>query len=168
MSSFIVSPYSPEWPKLFEAIREELLLAFSPTVVAIEHIGSTSVPGLAAKPVIDVALGSDSLADIESRIQPLGDLGYDYVSKYEDQLPLRRYFVKSPATSLRIHVHGVELGSRLWWEHLTFRDMLRTDDDLRIRYEALKLRLAEEFADDKPAYTAAKKPFIQSVLRSNS
>ena len=164
MPTFVVSPYSPEWPKLFEAIREELLLAFSPTVVAIEHIGSTSVPGLAAKPVIDVVLGADSLADIESRIKPLGDLGYAYVSKYEDELPMRRYFVKSPADSLRIHVHGVEQGARLWQEHLAFRNALRADDDLRIRYQDLKLRLAEEFADDKSAYTAAKNPFIQSVL----
>ena len=165
MSRFIVSPYSPAWPKLFEAIREELLLAFSPTVVAIEHIGSTSVPGLAAKPVIDVVLGAQSLAVIESRIKPLGDLGYAYLSKYEDELPMRRYFVKSPADSLRIHVHGVEQGSRLWQEYLTFRDALRADDDLRMRYQTLKLHLAEEFADDKAAYTSAKGPFIQSILR---
>lgn len=164
MPTFVVSPYSAEWPKLFEAIREEFLLVFSPTVVAIEHIGSTSVPGLAAKPVIDVVLGADSLADIESKIKPLGELGYTYVSKYEDQIPTRRYFVKSLPTSLRIHVHGVEQGSRLWQEHIAFRDSLRADEDLRSRYQALKLRLAEEFADDKPAYTAAKNPFIQSVL----
>ena len=80
MPTFVVSLYSPEWPKLFEAIREELLLAFSPTLVAIEHVGSTSVPGLAAKPVIDVVLGADSLADIESRIKPLADLGYEDVA----------------------------------------------------------------------------------------
>lgn len=168
MSSFIVSPYSQEWPKLFKAIREELLVAFSPTVVAIEHIGSTSVPGLAAKPVIDVVLGADSLSDIESKIKPLGDLGYAYVSKYEHQLPLRRYFVKSPANSLRIHVHGVEQGSRLWQEHLAFRSALRADGDLRIRYQTLKLQLAEQFADDKSAYTAAKNPFIQTVLGAAS
>ena len=164
MPTFVVSPYSPEWPELFEVIREELLLAFSPTIVAIEHIGSTSVPGLAAKPVIDVVLGARSLADIESKIKPLADLGYAYVSKYEDELPMRRYFVKSQATSLRIHVHGVEHGSRLWQEHLSFRNALRADDDLRIRYQTLKLQLAEQFADNKPAYTAAKNPFIQSVL----
>jgi len=167
MPTFVVSPYSTEWPTLFEAIREELLHAFSPTVVAIEHIGSTSVPRLAAKPVIDVVLGADSLADIEARIKPLGDLGYAYVSKYEDELPMRRYFVKSPASSLRIHVHGVEQGSRIWQEHLAFRDMLRTDDGLRIRYQTLKLKLAEQFADDKSAYTAAKNPFIRSVLRAS-
>ncbi len=161
---FVVSPYSETWPTLFLAIGEELLAVFSPIEVVVEHIGSTSVPGLAAKPVIDVLLGAHALTDIESRIGPLGELGYAYVSKYEREIPMRRYFVKSSATSLRVHVHGVETGSPIWRAHLAFRDALRTDADLCSRYQSLKLRLAEEYADDKSAYTAAKGPFIQSVL----
>ncbi len=164
MSSVIVSPYSSEWPHLFCAIRAELLQLFAPTVVEVEHIGSTSVPGLAAKPVIDVLLGARSLAFIESYIRPLGELGYLYVSKYERELPMRRYFVKSSATSLRIHLHAVQLDSKLWQDHLTFRDVLRTDPNLRARYQSLKLHLAQVFEHDKSAYTAAKDPFIQSVL----
>ena len=162
--AFVVSPYSAEWPDLFCGIREELFDVFSPLVVAIEHIGSTSVPGLAAKPVIDVLLGAQSLRDIESRIGPLGERGYAYVSKYEREIPMRRYFVKPPGASLRVHLHGVELGSRIWREHLAFRDALRGDADLRAQYQTLKLRLAEEFAGDKSGYTDAKGPFIQSVL----
>ena len=162
--AFVVSPYSAEWPDIFRGIQEELLGVFSPLVVAIEHIGSTSVPGLAAKPVIDVLLGARSLRDIESRIGPLGELGYGYVSKYEREIPMRRYFVKAPGVSLRVHLHGVEIGSPIWREHLAFRDALRGDPDLRLQYQALKLRLAEEFADDKSAYTAAKDPFIRSLL----
>jgi GrpB-like predicted nucleotidyltransferase (UPF0157 family) len=161
---FVVSPYSEAWPKLFLAIREELLALFSPIEVAVEHIGSTSVPGLAAKPVIDVLLGACALADIESHIGSLGELGYAYVPKYEREIPMRRYFVKSPAASLRVHLHAVELGLEIWREHLAFRDALRADSDLRARYQSLKLRLAEEFADDKAAYTAAKAPFIQSAI----
>ncbi len=163
-SAFVVSPYCAEWPGVFRGIRDELIAVFSPFAVAVEHIGSTSVPGLAAKPVIDVLLGAHALTDIESRIGPLGELGYAYISKYEREIPMRRYFVKSPAASLRVHVHGVELDSRIWREHLAFRDALRADPDLRARYQALKLRLAEAFADDKSAYTAAKGPFIQSVI----
>jgi GrpB-like predicted nucleotidyltransferase (UPF0157 family) len=79
---------------------------------------------------------------------------------------MRRYFVKSPADSLRIHLHAVEQGCRIWREHLAFRDALRADADLRCRYQALKLRLAQVHADDKSAYTSAKDPFIQSVLQS--
>lgn len=167
LSAFVVSPYSPEWPELFGVIREELLHAFSPTLVAIEHIGSTSVPGLAAKPVIDLVLGADSLTDIESKIKPLGELGYTYVSKYENEIPMRRYFVKSPPDSLRIHLHAVVHGCRIWQEHIAFRDLLRADDGLRSHYQSLKQQLAQEFPNDKTAYTAAKNPFIQSVLRAH-
>ncbi len=164
MSSVVLSPYSEDWPKYFSILRDELHHAFMPTVVAIEHIGSTAVPGLVAKPVIDILLGADSLAAIESKIKALSERGYSYVSKYEHELPLRRYFVKSPATALRVHVHGVVQGSRIWQEHLHFRHLLRSDAKLREQYQSLKLQLAQEFSDDKAAYTAAKDPFIQSVL----
>ena len=164
MSTVVVSPYSAEWPKCFLAIRDELSAVFSPMAVTIEHIGSTSVPGLAAKPVIDVLLGAPSLADVESKIEALGVRGYVYVKKYEDVLPMRRYFVKAPAASFRVHLHAVERGSRISQEHLVFRDALRSDPALRARYESLKLQLAQAFADDKAAYSAAKDPFVQSVI----
>jgi GrpB-like predicted nucleotidyltransferase (UPF0157 family) len=166
MAAVILTPYSPNWPTQFRAIREELLSVFAPMLVTIEHIGSTSVPRLAAKPVIDVLLGAGSLEDIESKIKPLSEIGYSYVPKYERELPTRRYFVKAQATSLRVHLHAVELNSRIWQEHLAFRDRLRGDADLCTQYQTLKLRLAEEFADDKSAYTDAKSPFIQSILAS--
>lgn len=162
--SAVVSPYSAEWPRQFDRIREELLSVFAPHAVVVEHIGSTSVPGLAAKPVIDVLLGAGTLAEIESRIGQLGERGYVYVPKYERELPTRRYFTKSPAASLRMHLHAVEIDSPIWLAHLAFRDALRSDPALRADYQALKLRLAETFADDKSAYTEAKGPFIQSVL----
>lgn len=164
MAGVVVSPYSAEWPRCFLAICEELLAVFSPIAVAIEHIGSTSVPGLAAKPVIDVLLGARSLGEVESKIEPLAALGYAYIRQYEDVLPMRRYFVKSSAASFRIHLHAVECGSRIWQQHLAFRDALRSDPALRERYQSLKLQLAETFADDKAAYSAAKDPFVQSVL----
>jgi GrpB-like predicted nucleotidyltransferase (UPF0157 family) len=165
MSTVAVSPYSTEWPVLFRRVREELLAVFAPTAVVVEHIGSTSVPGLAAKPVIDVLLGASTLADVEAKIEPLVEKGYSYISKYERKLPMRRYFVKKTlSASIPIHVHAVELGCRLWQEHLAFRDTLCADPAVRSQYEALKLRLAQEFADDKSAYTAAKGPFIQSIL----
>ena len=164
MSMVVISPYSAEWPDCFRAVRKELLAVFAPIVIAVEHTGSTSVPGLAAKPVIDVLLGARSLADVESKIESLGELGYAYVQKYEHEFPARRYFVKSSAPPLRVHLHAVELGSLFWQEHLAFRNALRTDSALSSRYQSLKLRLAEEFADDKSAYSAAKGPFIRSVL----
>ncbi len=164
MSGVIVSPYSAGWPELFQNIRKELLSAFETTPVVVEHIGSTSVPGLAAKPVIDVLLGADSLAEIKARIGKLEACGFSYVSKYEREIPERRYFIKSPPESLRVHVHGVVIGGRLWREHLSFRDALRNEPALLAEYQALKLRLAAEFAHDKSAYTEAKGPFVKAVL----
>lgn len=164
MPTVVVSPYSSEWPAAFALVREELLIAFAPNAVEIEHVGSTSVPGLVAKPVVDVLLGTTSLQEVESKIPVLAALGYEYIPKYERELPCRRYFVKPSLASLRVHLHAVERGSRFWSEHLAFRDALRLDASLRSRYQALKLRFATEFADDKASYQHAKAPFIQSVL----
>lgn len=164
MSNVVISPYTVEWPASFSGVREELLAAFAPFEVVVEHIGSTSVPGLLAKPVLDVLLGASSLSDINSKIKTLERFGYAYVAKYERDLPMRRYFVQSKSDSLRVHLHAVEFGSQFWKEHLAFRDALRADLVLVSQYAALKLRLAAEFANDVSAYTAAKAPFIQTVL----
>jgi GrpB-like predicted nucleotidyltransferase (UPF0157 family) len=168
MPTVVISPYSADWPQHFHVVREELLSVFAPIGVAVEHTGSTSVPGLAAKPVIDVLLGADSLIAIESKIRSLRELGYEYVSKYERELPMRRYFVKAAAAVPRVHLHGVEIGSSFWREHVAFRDALRADAALCAQYQALKLQLANQFSDDKSAYTAAKGPFIQAVLAAVS
>lgn len=163
MAIVVVSPHSPEWPKVFCAIREELLHVLSPCTMEIEHIGSTSVPGLAAKPVLDILVGARSLTAIESKIPDLVSAGYKYVARYERELPNRRYFVKSTGP-LRVHIHAVELGSAFWMEHLAFRNLLRSDSTLRSSYQELKLSLAAQYPSDKSAYQAAKGPFIQSVL----
>lgn len=164
MPQVIIKPYSPAWRSLFQHERETILHAFAPLDVAVEHIGSTSVEGLAAKPVIDILLSASSLLVIEQHIKTLAKQGYIYVPKYEAEIPMRRYFVKSPLGSLRVHLHGVQAGSDIERNHLVFRDALRTDAALREEYQTLKLRLAQEFADDKATYTAAKEPFIRSVL----
>lgn len=164
MSNVVILPYSLEWPANFVVLREELLSVFAPAEVRVEHIGSTSVPGLVAKPVIDMLLGAETLSAIESRIPSIEKLGYSYISKYERELPMRRYFVKSGNDSLRVHLHGVVHGSAIWNEQIGFRDALRAAPVLASQYADLKLRLADEFANDKSAYTDAKAPFIQSVL----
>lgn len=167
MPVVVVQPYSVDWPRQFDAVRDALRGAFASVEdVAIEHIGSTSVPALAAKPVIDVLVGAPSLPYIEERITLLGALGFEYVAKYEAELPMRRYFVKSAIRSHRIHVHAVVQGSTIWREHLAFRDTLRANTALRSEYQALKLQLAARFADDKAAYTEGKDRFIKAVLRT--
>lgn len=157
-----VVPYSADWPDLFGRLRDELLEVFADTHVMVEHIGSTSVPGLAAKPVIDLLLGVQCLVDIEAKFASLSARGYAYNPMHERELPMRRYFARS--APMRVHLHGVEIHSGFWREHLAFRDALRANALLRAEYEALKLRLAAQHTHDKQAYTAAKGGFIQAVL----
>lgn len=174
MSAVVLLPYSERWPLAFERIRDEVMRAFSgersdahadDSAVDVQHIGSTSVPGLCAKPVIDVLLGAASLARIEANIGALAALGYVYVSKYERELPMRRYFVRdADGERPRVHLHGVVIGSPIWREHVAFRDALRADPALRDRYAALKTELAARFARDKAAYTDAKAPFIRAAI----
>jgi GrpB-like predicted nucleotidyltransferase (UPF0157 family) len=167
MSSVTIVPYSNDWPLQFAPVRANLLAAFADVTIQVEHIGSTSVPGLAAKPIIDVLLGAGSLTDIESRTEALELIGYQYISKYEKELPMRRYFFKPEAhSSLRVNLHAVVLSSPFWHEHIAFRDALRSDRSLVAEYCSLKTELAARFPHDRPSYTAAKAPFIQSTLNS--
>lgn len=164
--TFHIADYSPAWPGVFERERAHLESLFHPLPVRIEHIGSTSVPGLGAKPVIDILLGAGSLAEIESHIPKLTEAGFQYVPEYESELPDRRYFRRPAGDSLRVHLHAVAIGSRFWRDHLAFRDALRGDEALAKRYLDLKRELARTFAHDKGAYTDAKGPFIRRVLDS--
>lgn len=164
MSAVVLLPYDPAWATHYAAIESVLVAVFAPLPIRVEHIGSTAVPGLAAKPVIDVLLGAPTLADVELQIEALGELGYQYVSKYEETLPQRRYFVRAASATPRVHLHAVEQRSDFWRSQLYFRDCLRADALLCARYQALKQRLAREHASDKAAYTAAKAPFIEAVL----
>lgn len=164
MRTFTVVPYSDSWPHEYERVRSELLAAIEMERVQCEHIGSTSVPGLAAKPVLDLLVGVESLPSIEARTPALERIGFMYISKYENELPMRRYFVRSLPGCMRVHVHAVVKGSEIWRNQLAFRDLLRDQPEWRERYHALKLELASTYAHDKSAYTAAKGPFIATAL----
>jgi GrpB-like predicted nucleotidyltransferase (UPF0157 family) len=160
-----VAPYSRKWPRLFEAERALLATAFAPGEFRIEHIGSTAVPGLSAKPTVDVLIGAGTLSDIEARIPAMEALGYQYVREHEAVLPQRRFFAKPKIRPRQFHVHAVELGSPFWTEHLLFRDSLRANRDLAAEYGTLKIDLTARFGDDWEGYTDAKAPFIQAILR---
>lgn len=162
--TYRLDPYDPAWPEAFTRQRDAIANAFGDTRVRIEHIGSTSVPGLCAKPILDLLLGADSLAAIEARIPALAAIGYGYVPDHEDVLPMRRYFVRPAGAHLRVHLHGVVEASAIWNEHLLFRDVLRRDARIREAYAQRKRELFAQHPDDRSAYTAAKAPFIRSLL----
>lgn len=159
-----LSEPSPLWPAIFLLERDALSALFPGVDVAIEHIGSTAVPDLVAKPVIDILLGAPDLATIEAAIPALEALGYEYVPALERAIPERRYFRKEGRPPGAFHLHAVAFGGPFWRRHLAFRDALRADPLLASRYGALKRKLAARHRLDRAAYTDGKSGFIKEVL----
>ena len=162
--SAVLSAYSPLWPAIFEFERTRLAEILGPDVAVIEHIGSTAVPGLGAKPIIDVMAGVADLAMVERCMAALEADGYRYVPDFERAFPQRRYFTKASGPPGQFHLHAVVLGSPFWKSHLAFRDALRADEALAAKYWKLKQRLAARHPNDRGAYTDAKSTFIRDVL----
>jgi GrpB-like predicted nucleotidyltransferase (UPF0157 family) len=161
-----IDGYDPRWPGLYEGEKWLLERHSDGRLIAIEHVGSTSVPGLAAKPLVDIMGGVISLADADALVEPYEAIGYQYVPEYEDQLPERRYFRKPSDLITRVtlfHLHVVEVDSEFWTRHLLFRDYLRSHPDVADEYAMLKRRLAVEYASDPLGYTDAKTDFIRSI-----
>jgi GrpB-like predicted nucleotidyltransferase (UPF0157 family) len=154
--------YDPGWPAAYGAERERLLGEIGRWVVAVEHIGSTAVPGLAAKPIIDIMPGIRTLKDASECVQGVRRLGYEYVPEFEDALPDRRY-LKKGFPEQKLHVHIVEFGGEFWRRHIAFRDYLRSHPEVAAEYAALKRKLAAEFPRDTVAYTEAKSEFILGI-----
>jgi GrpB-like predicted nucleotidyltransferase (UPF0157 family) len=155
----------PDWPVVFEQACGGILGVIGAHVMAIEHIGSTAVPGLAAKPTIDIMAGLRALADAAHCFAPLGTLGYEYVPKLDAVMPERRFFKRDVAGRRTHHLHMVEVASDFWRTHLLFRDWLRGHSEDASCYAALKRGLAARFPDDREAYTEGKSEFIRGVLR---
>ncbi len=159
-----IVPYDPDWPRRFDEERRVLTAVFAGAEAVIEHIGSTAVPGLGAKPVIDIIVGVPVLVEAERRIPALEAAVYEYVPEYEQQMPDRRYFRKPRFGPRAFHVHCVITGGDLWIRHLAFRDYLRAHPESAAAYDSLKRQLALRVS--KEAYTDAKGPFIEGVLAS--
>jgi GrpB-like predicted nucleotidyltransferase (UPF0157 family) len=162
--SVILVPYDPDWPRQFDQEGAVLGAVFAGGEAAIEHVGSTAVPGLGAKPVIDVMVGLSHLAEAEGRIAALEAAGYKYVEKHEKQFPQRRYFRKPRLGPSAYHLHCVVKGSDFWVRLLAFRDYLRAHPESAAAYYELKRELAVRFS--KEEYTEAKSPFIDRILVS--
>lgn len=160
----VVVPYDPAWPLLFEEEKANLLADIGQYVISLEHMGSTAVPGLAAKPVIDILIGVRSLEDAPLFIPPLVYRGYEYIPQYETTFPERRYLHRIVEGQHTHHLHIVEPTSEFYRTQLSFRDYLRAHPNVCKEYATLKFRLAKKFHNDREAYTDAKADFIQGVL----
>ncbi|MEW6212139.1 MAG: GrpB family protein [Acidobacteriota bacterium] len=159
-----IVPYDTQWPKLFESEADFLLSRLPEDLIRrIEHFGSTSITGLAAKPVIDILVEVSSLEETKKRIAPLLEAeGYDYFWRTDVEPPYA-WFIKRDCAGRRTHhLHLVEADSNLW-SGLYFRDYLRQFGDEARKYEELKKSLAEKYPNDRVAYTKGKAEFIAAV-----
>jgi GrpB-like predicted nucleotidyltransferase (UPF0157 family) len=157
----VLVQYDEAWPSLFVEERVRIEGALGSWVKGIEHVGSTAVPGLAAKPILDIMVGVGNLRDAERYIRPLEELCYEY--RGEAGVPGRLFFRKgNPRTH---HLHVTDIGSQFWERHLVFRDYLRAHPETAREYARLKHFLADRFRGERAAYTEAKTGFISEVIR---
>jgi GrpB-like predicted nucleotidyltransferase (UPF0157 family) len=163
-----VHPHDPRLLLVAETECARLAEVLAPWLAdGVEHVGSTAVPGLAAKPIIDLMA---SVRDLDAVVAQAGDQlaadGWCYVPPELDQRPWRRFFVKPDASGQHrvAHLHLIQAGHPRWAEQLAFRDALRGDDQLARQYGDLKRLLAELHADDREAYTAAKAAFVANTI----
>lgn len=156
-----LSPYRDEWPALFETEKKIIMEAIGGHIEDIQHVGSTSIPGMPAKPILDIAIAVDDFETARACIPPLADLKYTF--KGENGIPRRHYFQKGePCTH---HIHMVEETSEEWTKLIQYRDCLRTDRSVAAAYARLKADLVKRLARDRVAYQNAKADFIEKVLQ---
>lgn len=166
MDEIVVVEHNPDWTLFYE--REVIQICQvldSNLVTRIEHFGSTAIPGLAAKPIIDLLIGVSSLEEAkQDTVSPLESLGYVYWRDNPD--PKRMFFVKGlPPNSPRTHHIHMVVSDSILWERLIFRDYLRQHSDEAARYEQLKYDLANSFKSDREAYTAGKTEYIKTIMK---
>jgi len=157
-----VVPYDPGWAATFARWRDRLAAALGAAVVRIEHVGSTSVEGLAAKPVVDIGVGVPDVEDEATYLPAIEGLGVPLRSRETGH----RYFRPGPGHPREIQVHVWQVGSSFERVHLLFRDYLRAHPAARAAYAALKVAVAERYRDDRIAYNEAKTGFILDTLEA--
>lgn len=155
-----VSPTDPAWPSTYHQLAAELLPKLPESVVAIEHVGSTAVPGLAAKPILDIAVGVRDGADPEDASLALEDFGFLRRGDVEGA-ELDRTFGFELADRVRlINAHLIRYAGAEWTQYVMFRDRLRVDSQARDEYARIKSGLAEDFPADRQSYIAGKTAFV--------
>ena len=160
----ILEEYDSSWPSKFEEEKEYLMAVAGKWHFGnIEHVGSTAVPGMVAKPVIDVMFGVKTLDESRPAIEALVEAGYEYWPYKTEEM---HWFCKPSDVFRTHHLHLIPYESPLWQERIKFRELLRSDDKVATEYANMKRELAATYREDREAYTDKKWPFIQRVLQS--
>ena len=160
----VISAYDPTWPILFEEESVRIKKALGSFALAIEHVGSTAVPGLPSKPIIDLLVGVPSLQEAKERCMgPNKELGYIYKPEYVSWLPGEMFFRKGPPGPWTHHVHLTEPSHPRWEARLVFRDYLRAHPEAAQAYAKIKCSLATSSKDDIEAYRTGKNTFVEEM-----
>ena len=157
-----LEPHHPEWGRLFHEEAVRLAATLGDAAPRIEHVGSTAIPGLITKPIIDIVVAIGDLRDGGNAVRVLEGIGYELIP--EDVVADRLFLVKGSPDARQIHLSLAEIGSACWRDHVLFRDALRTQPRVAADYAALKRELAARYPDDRAAYTAGKAAFIQREI----
>ncbi len=156
-----IVPYDDQWPKIFLAEKELISSNVREDIIDIQHIGSTAIPQISAKPIIDIAVLIPSLKNAEGYIEPLGKIGYRY---FKDRSSVERiFFVKGEPPKYHLSLAQPEKFS-YWKRQILFRDYLRQHHDLALEYEALKKQLMAKYLDGRQQYSDGKNEFVNKVL----
>lgn len=158
----IIVPYNPTWPGLYEEERRFIVDAVGEKIISLDHIGSTSVPGLGAKPIIDILAGVKDRRTADEIVKTMKHLGYAHVSPGDHQDWF--YCICRVARGTRFHLHLIRHGSKFHAKHIIFREWLRAHPDDARRYYELKRNLAQRYSQDSIAYADAKTDFIDSIV----
>jgi len=162
----VIAPYDPEWPRVYEVERKLIHGAVGGIIRSIEHIGSTSVPGLWAKPIIDIIAGVEGPVDAEGCKELLQHIGYDDASSGDN--PDWYYCLGKGPHSPGFHLHLVREGSPHHLKHVLFRDWLRTNPADAEAYRDLKIALSEKYRNDRVAYTDNKTEYIDGIVKKTT
>jgi GrpB-like predicted nucleotidyltransferase (UPF0157 family) len=161
MRSIKIVPYNPNWPDLYRQEARKIAAALAGEIILIHHIGSTAIPGIKAKPVIDCLIEVYQIERVDSYNDELITLGYH--PRGENGIPGRRYFNKKIGNEHTHHLHIFKVGHPEIDRHLDFRDYLRAHPNKAQAYSQLKEKLAEKYRHDSVAYTAGKNEFVREI-----
>ena len=159
----LIVNYDPQWPTFYESETKLIRRVLSGRILAIEHIGSTAVPNLGGKNIVDIMAGVNSQEEAKQCLAPLERIGYTEVIPQADNADWYYCLEKSKQTP-GYHLHLVRFGSEHWKKHIVFRDFLRKNPEVAQEYFALKKELAAKYGTDRLGYTEAKTVFIESVI----
>ena len=159
----ILFPYNTEWKKIYKKEEKLLISVLENQVLDIQHIGSTSVPGVKAKPIIDIVIAVKRIKDVERLIKSVKKLGYEY--KCEAGVKGRYFFVKGSEEKRTHYIHMVRLGGKQWKNLTYFREYLLENKENIKKYNELKENLAKEYKNDRDTYTKKKSLFISRAIK---